>query len=157
MWRGFFVGASQSLDDGFCLTGLLLDNLRYAVDVCIYAFPNSSTGTSSPCALDQTCGPLKDSLEAGLLQPEQTSEYQYCSVQKGDFQSHAANCAQCLQSTAEQKYLSNCESTQDLRRMSKLTTRSCACSFRRLPATSCSRESALDELITVHVQSHYNN
>jgi len=83
-------------------------NLRYAVDVCVFAFPNSTTGgSSSPCALDQTCGPLKGALEVGGLDPDKASEYDYCTANNGLFGSQGSSCSQCLGLSSGQKYLSN--------------------------------------------------
>ena len=80
------------------------------MDVCVYNIANSTTAKSSPCALDQTCGLLKTALEAGKLEPGKQSQYQYCAVDNGVFGTQGGNCAQCLQVSPGQKYISNCVS-----------------------------------------------
>ncbi len=102
----------------------VLDNLRYAVDVCLYTFPNASSdvaSTSSPCVLDTNCRPLQSALEAGNLNPSNETEFQYCTQAKGAFQGQAMNnCVQCLQATPDRSYLSNCKGTDRLSTLNNL-------------------------------------
>lgn len=87
------------------------DNVRYAVDVCLYSFPATPKSRSSPCDIDFACAPLKKALISGGLEPSNDTAYGYCSADGGNFLgSNLAPCIQCLQSTTDQVYTSNCES-----------------------------------------------
>ena len=110
----FFTRTSSRLclRTGEVSNSILLDNIRYAVDVCLFASPgpdSANTSTSTPCALTSNCQPLQIALEAGSLNPTNETEYQYCSADGGAFEgSTLGNCVQCLQTNSQQTYLSNC-------------------------------------------------
>ena len=98
-----------------------LDNLRYAVDVCVFAFANTTSGSSSPCALDQTCGPMKEALEAGNMDPAKANGFEYCTLSDGVFPSQGSSCSQCLGLSPGRKYLSNCAFLSPQQRHPQLT------------------------------------
>ncbi|KAI1084263.1 hypothetical protein F5B20DRAFT_524202 [Whalleya microplaca] len=85
-----------------------LYNVRYAVDVCVYGFPNaSSKGISSPCDIDFACEPLKTALEAGNLDSS-GDQYEYCTAGGGIFSGPTVDsCLQCFSSSTNQAYMSN--------------------------------------------------
>jgi hypothetical protein len=86
------------------------DNLRYAVDVCLWGFPAKGQNMTSQCATDVACNPVRSSLETGDMAAGNATEYQYCTVDGGAFPGSYAQCSQCLRSTSTNKYLSNCKS-----------------------------------------------
>ncbi|KAK8029983.1 hypothetical protein PG993_011274 [Apiospora rasikravindrae] len=58
-----------------------LYNLRYSVNVCLYGYPNVTTNPiSSPCDINYACEPLKTSLRAGNLVPNNGSQLDYCDA-----------------------------------------------------------------------------
>ncbi|KAK8079096.1 hypothetical protein PG994_002903 [Apiospora phragmitis] len=90
-----------------------LYNIRYAVDVCMYSFPGTTRNISSPCDINYACAPLKKSLIAGNLDPVNGAQYDYCSADGGKFMGQNLNsCVQCLQSSTNQVYTSNCKRTR---------------------------------------------
>lgn len=85
------------------------DNLRYTVDVCLFEYPAKIQNSSSPCATDMACNPLQSALETGNVSPNNGTEFQYCTADGGAFAGQTlASCVQCLQSTPNNVYLSNC-------------------------------------------------
>lgn len=91
---------------------LLLDNLRFAVDVCLYGFPRSPDAISSPCDIDHVCGPLGDALTYDGLKTEKKQNFEYCSAADNTFTGPSVEaCYKCLQTSPEQNYLANCTSS----------------------------------------------
>ncbi|KAI0166907.1 hypothetical protein GGR52DRAFT_556118 [Hypoxylon sp. FL1284] len=87
-----------------------LYNLRYTVDVCLYSFPNKSTSkdVSSPCDIDYGCRPLKTALLAGNLNPDDSTQLDYCSADGGAFSGpQLHDCIQCFRSSSNQFFMSN--------------------------------------------------
>ncbi|TPX09675.1 uncharacterized protein E0L32_009148 [Thyridium curvatum] len=84
------------------------DNVRYAVNVCLFGFPNATQGTSSPCNMDLTCRPLQTPLKAGISEPSRSTEFQYCGADHALYGGNTiSSCEQCLQMGNEKTYLSN--------------------------------------------------
>lgn len=85
------------------------DNVRYAVDVCVYGFPNATKSVSSPCDIDYACQPLKSALEIGGLNPENATEFDYCDADDGKFSgAQVEACIQCFDSSSSQAFMANC-------------------------------------------------
>ncbi|OTA98294.1 hypothetical protein M426DRAFT_326114 [Hypoxylon sp. CI-4A] len=85
-----------------------LYNLRYSLDVCLYAYPNATKDISSPCDIDFGCRPLKDALATGNLNPNNGTQLDYCSADGGAFSgSQLDDCIQCFRSSSNQFYMSN--------------------------------------------------
>lgn len=95
------------------LTGCT-DNLRYAVDVCLFSNSTSHNGSSSSpvkreCDLEATCGPLKPALQSNIKSPSGETEFEYCTADNRAFQGKVTGeCTQCLRQTTDKTYLSNC-------------------------------------------------
>ncbi|KAI1214731.1 uncharacterized protein F4807DRAFT_404363 [Annulohypoxylon truncatum] len=85
-----------------------LYNLRYTLDVCLFAFPKAQKSVSSPCDIDYGCAPLAESLKYDLLNPNNGSEFGYCTADNGSFKDPAVEaCYQCFQASTDQIYMSN--------------------------------------------------
>ncbi|KAK7959528.1 uncharacterized protein PG986_004382 [Apiospora aurea] len=86
-----------------------LYNLRYSVNVCLYGYPNVTTNPiSSPCDINYACEPLKMSLRAGNLVPNNGTQLDYCEADGGKFQGpKVSSCLQCLQASPDQTYTAN--------------------------------------------------
>ncbi|KAF3064546.1 hypothetical protein GL218_02182 [Daldinia childiae] len=85
-----------------------LYNLRYAVDVCVFGSPNAPKAISSPCDIDYGCAPLAQSLKYGISNPNNASEFGYCTAGNGAFKSESVEaCYQCFQASDNQAYLAN--------------------------------------------------
>ncbi|KAI0130041.1 hypothetical protein BJ170DRAFT_297861 [Xylariales sp. AK1849] len=99
---------SRNVNGGENDISWFLYNLRYSVDVCVYGFPNATETVSSPCDIDYACLPLKTALEAGGLNPDNATEFEYCDADGGNFTGpHLDACIQCFDSSTNQAYLSN--------------------------------------------------
>ncbi len=87
----------------------VIDNLRYALDTCLFGFANSSDFVSSPCATDSSCGPLRTSLESDNL-TQSSSEFGYCTADNSAFLGASnGRCTNCLRDTDNQVYFANCK------------------------------------------------
>ncbi|OLN84909.1 hypothetical protein CCHL11_03925 [Colletotrichum chlorophyti] len=85
-----------------------LYNIRYAVDVCLFDFPDVISHINSPCIINSACRPLKDALTTALIAPDATAAYDYCTADGNRFSSsNWWSCVRCLQSSDSQSYLSN--------------------------------------------------
>ncbi|WYZ38823.1 hypothetical protein EsH8_III_000737 [Colletotrichum jinshuiense] len=85
-----------------------LYNIRYAVDVCIFDFPDAISHINSPCIINSACRPLKSALTAALTTPDASTAYDYCTADGDRFSSsNWWSCVRCLQSSDSQSYLSN--------------------------------------------------
>ncbi|KAI8286787.1 hypothetical protein K4K60_013165 [Colletotrichum sp. SAR11_57] len=84
-----------------------LYNVRYAVDVCLYGFPEAISTVNSPCLISSACSPLKTALTSALTNPDPADPYEYCTADGNKFTSSYWPCAKCLQSSDSQSYLSN--------------------------------------------------
>jgi hypothetical protein len=95
---------------------LVTDNLRYALDSCLFNFANASDAESTVCSTSQACRPLQTALEDGNLIPTNESEYSYCNADDNAFRgTYLASCESCFQNTDDQKYLRNCKYSPSLR------------------------------------------
>lgn len=101
--------SSQDSNDSESDIGWFIYNIRYAVDVCLYGFPEPVSNISSPCDINYACAPLKTALETGGLDDSAVNAtYDYCSADNGKFNgSSVDSCVQCLQSSTDQVYVSN--------------------------------------------------
>lgn len=89
---------------------LVSDNLRFAVDVCLWGFPGKAETASSPCNLASTCGPLESVFKKGIPDPSKGDQYGYCAASDGSMGSNKlAGCRECLRTTSNQAYLANCK------------------------------------------------
>ncbi|KAF9881199.1 hypothetical protein CkaCkLH20_01349 [Colletotrichum karsti] len=85
-----------------------LYNIRYAVDVCLFDFPDAISHINSPCIINSACRPLKNALTAGLTTPDAATSFDYCTADGDKFSSsNWWSCVRCLQSSEDQSYLSN--------------------------------------------------
>ncbi|KAF0331411.1 exo-alpha-sialidase / neuraminidase [Colletotrichum asianum] len=84
-----------------------LYNIRYAVDVCLFDFPDAISHINSPCIINSACRPLKSALTSGLTTPDAATSYDYCTADGDKFSNSWWPCAKCLQSSDSQSYLSN--------------------------------------------------
>ncbi len=93
------------------LTDNLQDNLRFALNACLFAASNATDPISTPCSTNTACGPLQDALESGMQTPSTMSQYGYCSVEQNQFQgTYLGNCESCFRENDQQlSYLSNCK------------------------------------------------
>ena len=109
MRYGIYVRAYQSLDLLALADMDVIDNIRFAVDVCLYGFPRPPDAISSPCDIGDVCGPLGDALTFDRLRTEDEQGFGYCNAADGTFtDSRVEACYQCLQTSPEQNYLANC-------------------------------------------------
>jgi len=84
------------------------DNLRYAIDWCIFGYPDNNNAPSTPC--DSSCLSIQKTLKANMSQPSQnTAAYGYC--QDGSFMAGVDLCSSCYALVDNHGYLSNCKST----------------------------------------------
>lgn len=84
-----------------------LDNMRYAVDTCMYDYPQSINQTmSKPC--QHSCANISKALETNNLQADGSTPYDYC--QDPSFESNVGSCASCYSVVPNQVYISNCKS-----------------------------------------------
>ena len=64
----------------------------------------------SPCNVQDNCGPLEDAFKTSLLVPDSENTFDYCGANNSQIDiGNYKTCVQCLQSTTDQTYLSNCE------------------------------------------------
>ena len=80
-------------------------NMRYAVDTCVFNFPESNNQTVS--ATCQDCSKLSSSLETNIQHPSNSTAYDYC--QDPEFVPNIDGCAACYSVHPDQVYLSNCK------------------------------------------------
>ncbi|KAK0635495.1 hypothetical protein B0T17DRAFT_45485 [Bombardia bombarda] len=82
-----------------------LYNLRYNIAYCIFSFPNATGVETTPCSTQPACGPLKASMEHGVLNPNNMTTFSYCSV--GGATSDYDQCVSCVGSGGRTHYLAN--------------------------------------------------
>ncbi|MCJ1375390.1 hypothetical protein MMC20_006625 [Loxospora ochrophaea] len=83
--------------------GWALYNLRYAVDWCIFGFPEANNQTSSnPCS--QSCNATA-ALETNILEPAKSTPYDYCTTT--DDVTNMGVCGFCYSLIPDQIYLAN--------------------------------------------------
>jgi hypothetical protein len=88
------------------------DNMRYSLSYCIFGFPNATNSSTSPCTTSFACEPLTTPLEDGILSPQTSTQYDYCSVDNNVLTHQIINrCSSCIAAGGETQYLANCEST----------------------------------------------
>ena len=80
-------------------------NMRYAVDTCIFKFPETNNQTVS--ATCQDCTKLSASLETNIQDPRNSTAYDYC--QDPEFVPNIDGCAACYSVHPDHVYLSNCK------------------------------------------------
>lgn len=83
------------------------DNMRYALDWCIFGFPTSNDQVlSNPCI--ETCELVATTLETNILTPNASSPYDYC---RGGptFLTNLTSCAFCQSLVPNRIYVSNCK------------------------------------------------
>lgn len=86
------------------------DNLRYAIDWCVFGYPDNHDAVSTPCL--GSCKPIKDALQANLTDPSSSTAYGYC--QDDSFMAGVDLCASCNALVNNQSYPSNCKSLPTL-------------------------------------------
>lgn len=80
--------------------------MRYALDWCLFDFPQGDNETASnQCIL--ACGRISKALEINLLNATASSTYDYC--QDPEFLPNVGSCASCYKKVPNQLYLSNCK------------------------------------------------
>ncbi|KAK8917936.1 hypothetical protein VCV18_009262 [Metarhizium anisopliae] len=88
-----------------------LYNLRYALDRCVFGYPNASAiagATSSPCVTPESCGALAAALKSDITRPGAVSAFAYCDVDAGAATGmYFESCLQCVQADGQHAYLSN--------------------------------------------------
>lgn len=96
-------------------TSLPTDNMRYAIDFCIFGYPNGTGGAgSNPCLTSEACGRLARALEGGIPVGDRarasTDTYSYCEAERGVWKSRYFDaCVQCVRADGRHRYLTNCE------------------------------------------------
>ena len=86
------------------------DNLRFALNTCIYGEANATDPVNTPCSTDLDCGPMQGALQDGMSDPSTAQEYSYCSAYDNSFVgSSLSRCSQCLSTGGDDLfYMSNC-------------------------------------------------
>ncbi|UNI18962.1 hypothetical protein JDV02_005191 [Purpureocillium takamizusanense] len=92
-----------------------LYNMRYAIDFCIFGYPNGTGGAgSNPCLTSEACGRLARALETGIPVTDgsraraATDAYSYCEAEKGVWKSrYLDSCVQCVKADGKHRYLAN--------------------------------------------------
>lgn len=86
-----------------------LDNMRFALDTCLFGFRNNTDAVSTPCSTSNSCGPLQGAIEHANLDPDE-NPYTFCNADGNSMMGGAPQkCEQCLQSGGTEVYLSNCK------------------------------------------------
>lgn len=86
---------------------LRIDNMRYAIDTCVYDYPQSiNQTTSKPC--QHSCANIPKALETNSLEADGSAPYDYC--QDPSFEANVEPCASCYSIVPDQIYISNCKS-----------------------------------------------
>ena len=84
----------------------LIDNMRYALDWCLFNYPQSKNQTvSNTCST--SCSPISNALETNILTPNASTTYDYC--QDPNFLSNVDSCASCYKIIPNHLYMSNCK------------------------------------------------
>ncbi len=84
----------------------IIDNMRYALDWCLFDYPESKNETASnTCKI--SCAPIANALETNILTPNASTTYDYCHDQ--DFLPNVGACASCYKIIPNQLYISNCK------------------------------------------------
>jgi hypothetical protein len=116
----FFPGQPTTAQGGLLTNIPCPDNLRYAVDTCLFGLNDTDVSSTSnttssgkvinsPCLINSACLPMKDSLMTTINDPL-ADPYAYCTANGTKFPSPNLNwCKSCLQASGNQVYLSNCE------------------------------------------------
>ncbi|KAK4228264.1 hypothetical protein QBC38DRAFT_162764 [Podospora fimiseda] len=86
-----------------------LYNARYAAAYCVFGYPNATDIGSSPCTTSHACGPLKDSVEHGILNQKDMTAYSYCSAGQGEAHDplYYSRCRDCVSAERKSLYLVN--------------------------------------------------
>ncbi|GJN85948.1 hypothetical protein PLIIFM63780_009524 [Purpureocillium lilacinum] len=89
-------------------------NMRYAIDFCIFGYPNGTGGAgSNPCLTSEACGRLARALEGGIpvvgdRARASTDTYSYCEAERGVWKSRYFDaCVQCVKADGRHRYLTN--------------------------------------------------
>ncbi|OAQ77469.1 LPXTG-domain-containing protein [Purpureocillium lilacinum] len=88
-------------------------NMRYAIDFCIFGYPNGTGGAgSNPCLTSEACGRLARALEGGIPVGDRarasTDTYSYCEAERGVWKSRYFDaCVQCVKADGRHRYLTN--------------------------------------------------
>lgn len=97
----------------------LIDNLRYAIDWCVYGYPNSNNNNVPPNPCDGSCSSIQDTLKGNMSQPGQNTPYGYC--QDGTFMADVDLCSACYSLLPNQSYYANCKSNPKLTTLALLS------------------------------------
>ncbi|KAH7033508.1 uncharacterized protein B0I36DRAFT_430716 [Microdochium trichocladiopsis] len=85
-----------------------LYNLRYAVDYCIFGFPNATNVASTPCSTEKACGQLEGALTGDLLSSAKKADYAFCDANGGVMRSEEIKkCHACVSASDDQDFLAN--------------------------------------------------
>ena len=117
IWDGHCVSRSlfdRDLNDGLIFLPKTSDNMRYALDWCLFDFPQSGKKTASD-QCSTACGSISSALEMNLLNVTASSTYDYC--QDPNFLPNVGSCASCYQNVPNQLFLSNCEQSSLAKRV----------------------------------------
>ncbi|KAK3373773.1 hypothetical protein B0T24DRAFT_528711 [Lasiosphaeria ovina] len=89
--------------------GWFLYNMRYSVAYCIFGYPNATGLGSNPCSTSTACGPLQDSMQYGLVKPNNLDSYSYCSAGDGEAKATGdfERCGACVTADGSTDYLAN--------------------------------------------------
>ena len=82
-------------------------NMRYAVDWCLFDYPDPQNQTVSN-ACTSSCAPIAPALRTNILTPNASTTYDFC--QDPNFLPNVGACASCYEIIPNQLYISNCES-----------------------------------------------
>ncbi|KAK4190678.1 hypothetical protein QBC35DRAFT_63096 [Podospora australis] len=84
-----------------------LYNIRYAASYCMFGLHNDTAVLgSTPCTTSHACGPLRGSVEHGMLDQKKMTTYSYCSFGDQDHTNYE-RCHSCLSAEKKTTYLAS--------------------------------------------------
>lgn len=91
-----------------CSANVMLDNLRYAFDYCVFGFPNATGVASTPCSTSTACGGMEMALTGDDLDAANLQSYGYCSADGGAVtETTVSKCKACVAASDGQDYMAN--------------------------------------------------
>ena len=105
-WAFCECNNDQSASYDLHLINLVADNMRYALDWCLFNY-TSLNNQSAANSCSNFCAPISNALKTNLLTPNSSTTYDFC--QNADFLNNVEPCASCYKIIPNQLYMSNCE------------------------------------------------
>lgn len=88
--------------------------MKFTIAWCVLGFQENTTTTAAMLTCGTACQSLNSSLTDNLLAGNMKLQYQYCSVNSGEFSQNVGSCIQCISKIPAAKTLVNCK-TQNAR------------------------------------------